>query len=848
MNSSNSKKYITENKDVLIKKYKALLSAYRLSCNELTNKSHIPYVDYVRHLKKLITLLQFIHQIYRITFKKSIPQINMFDKRTMRLYSDAQTKYNNFLCFSISIADSHRITSVSDATIIPIAYYNLHSTADAQYSIQFSQTGSGCMEYNERLLYSTILHRCIRLSFVGNKIRFNGEPERKYDNMGDFEYDKYMSVLPSHITLNIPDNPEDSNTAIPFFDDNILGIFNTLNQFHKGFQEDYEIIHDNRAYATHLNNIKGYADDATIKTILYTIVNNNNNYNYGKGYYYWFPYNSPLPAISILDTETFITGIHTLQPLQITPKRLQDIIKNYIGVRYPYSRVVNSSLHNYITNGVAIGNDAYKRLRYLLQFCSVAKPNIAHHKKTLYVFHGTHRDFHSEDNKGVVLTSFLSCSFTIDVALKYAYENVKNSGVIYIIEVGDGINYINFKDDLYQIVLQPSLRVVVTNTLVVGGVKYNLCKAYVIDKTYVPLLYDTIFEDKYKQYKIKKYKVHHEKPMYPRVILKDAGGDGSDGSEANTYICLGAQINEDDTQHTYFNVKYTIHQHFISDCYAFFKRNVVEYAIYYDKDGFLTGYKNDDAYEPINLRSREYGRFNYNWDNLFVDSLLLNDDALYPQSYMKNVRRRFDYKLYSLRNVGLFDYEGYKKIGFDIQKPSLKYIDILKEYISRNEDKNDLYIRDITRDYMKLIIRGAIDDFRVFKDTFVNMLRGDYIDFIENCMKIDKTTEEYKDLIEMMNELTEGFKTTAEYYVENMENDVIYDEVAPFIYDNSAKPVKTGGLHKTVMSKVAKDTKVAKDNGETKAIPDNKGYCMPYDDFMKVIHKYQENKKTSLGR
>jgi hypothetical protein len=125
-------------------------------------------------------------------------------------------------------------------------------------------------------------------------------------------------------------------------------------------------------------------------------------------------------------------------------------------------------------------------------------------------------------------------------------------------------------------------------------------------------------------------------------------------------------------------------------------------------------------------------------------------------------------------------------------------------------------------------------------------------------MKIDKTTEEYKDLIEMMNELTEGFKTTAEYYVENMENGVIYDEVASVIYDDSVKPVKTGGLHKTVMPKTAKDVKVAKvakdakvakaDKEETKAIPDNKGYCMPYDDFMKVIHKYQENKKTSLGR
>ena len=846
MNSSNSKKYITENKDVLMKKYKGLLSAYRLSCNKLTNKSHIPYAYYVRHLKKLITLLQFIHQIYRITFNKSIPQINIFDKRTMRIYSEAQMKYDTFMCFSTSIAENHRITSVSDATIIPVAYYNLHSTADTPYVIRFSQTGSGCMEYNERLLYSTILLRCIRLSFKGNKIRFNGEPERKYGNVGDLEYDKYMSVLPSHITLNIPDNPEDSNIPIPFFDDNILGIFNTLNQFHKGFQEDYEIIHDNRAYATQFNNIKGYADDATINTILYTIVNNNNNYNYDKGYYYWFPYNSPLPAISILDTETFITGIHTLQPLQITPKQLQDIIKNYIGVRYPYSRVANSSLHNYITNGVAIGNDAYKRLRYLLHFCSVAIFNTAHHKKTLYVFHGTHRDFHSEDNKDVVLTSFLSCSFTIDVALKYAYEDVKNSGVIYIIEIGDGIDYINFKDDLYQIILQPSLRVVVTNTLEVGGVKYNLCKAYIINKAYVPLLYDTIFKDKYKQYKIKKFRVHHEKPMYPRVIRRylqaadgdDVGDDVGDAANANTYICLGTQINEDDTQHTYFNVKYTIHQHFISDCYAFFKRNVVEYAIYYDKDGFHTGYKNDDAYEPINVRSREYGRFNYNWDNLFVDSLLLNDDALYPQSYMKNVRKRFDYKLYSLRNVGLFDYEGYKKASFNIHKPSLKYIEILKEYISRNEDINDLYIRDITRDYMKLIIRGAIDDFRVFKDTFVDMLRGNYIDFIENCMKIDKTTEEYKDLIEMMNELTVGFKTTAEYYVENMENGVIYDEVASVIYDDSVKSAKTGGLHKTATVKAAKT--VVKDK---EAIPDNKGYCMPYEDFMKVIHKYQENKK-----
>jgi hypothetical protein len=96
--------------------------------------------------------------------------------------------------------------------------------------------------------------------------------------------------------------------------------------------------------------------------------------------------------------------------------------------------------------------------------------------------------------------------------------------------------------------------------------------------------------------------------------------------------------------------------------------------------------------------------------------------------------------------------------------------------------------------------------------------------------------------------MMKGFKTTAEYYVENMENGVIYDEVASVIYDDSVKPAKTGGLHKmaTRLNKMATRLNKMATPKNTKAIPDNKGYCMPYDDFMKVIHKYKE--KKSLGR
>ena len=897
--SSISKKYVNKNKDLLLKKYKRLLSIYTASCNDISKMLKIPFTYYVKHMKKLIVLLNFIHQIYRMTFKKNMPQINMFDAQTMRRYSDVEKIYAEFFYFSTPIAKENIITRIDASNLLPITYENYNIKQITQFILRFSNTntqsqsyssaigGGDYNEYNEKLLYSTILHRCIRLSFKANKIVFNEEPERKYadtkvtkDNL-EYEYSKYMSILPSHITLNIVDFVEDDKDIIPFFGDNIRGIFRTINQLHSGFQEDYEIISDRREdsiYEKQLNDIRGYSDEDTLKTILYTINNNNsnsdiNNNKYkGIGYYYWFKYNSPLPAITILDTDTYISGINTFQPLHITASRLLNIRQHYVGSREPFSKIVNSSLQNYIANGVDIEKDAYKRVRYLLKFCSDAHSNTSHNKKTNYVFHGTNRDFHSDYNKDIVLTSFLSCTFNISIALRYAYENVKNNGSVYIIEVKDDIDYINFNDELYQIILHPGLRITVTNVLVIGGVKYNLCKVYNTPKEYMEILYNNIFEGgrTNKLYNIKNFKIHEGKSKYPQVIAKASGP--SEPSE-HTYICLGSQVNEDITPNTYFNVKYTLHQHFICDCYKFFNINVVDYAIYYDnendKGSFYTGYVNDVNYEPINTRSREYGRFNYNFDNLFIDSLLHNDDVLYPQNYMKNVRRRFDYRLNTFRSVGLFDYEGYKKVNFNIHEPSRIYVDILREYISRDEDRNNLYINDITRDYMKMIISNNINDLKKFRDIFVDMLRDSYIDFINVNMKIDNTTEEYSDLVTMFSELTECLKKTADYYVTNMEDGTIYKEVEPFIYAAKDMTVATVGGKQSTLNRrqtivytksakaanaanaVASDTKAANTanaaNAANTANADNiynnnKGYVMPYEDFLKVINKYNSYK------
>jgi hypothetical protein len=375
------------------------------------------------------------------------------------------------------------------------------------------------------------------------------------------------------------------------------------------------------------------------------------------------------------------------------------------------------------------------------------------------------------------------------------------------------------------------------------------------------VLYSNIFEGgKKRLYNIKNFRIYSGKSAYPMAIASDALGDASSGSI--TSVCLGTQINEDIIPNSYFNVKYTLHQHFICDCYKFFNIDVVDYAIYYDATGsalgFYTGYNNDPTYEPITTRSRDYGRFNYNFDNLFIDSLLLSEDALYPQNYMKNTKRRFEYRLSSLRATGLFDYEGYKKINFNAAATAAavaadhKYLDIIKEYISRNEDKSSLFINDITRDYMRMCISNNIPYLRDFRDRFVDMLRDNYIDFIRTNMRIDDTTEEYEDLVGMFRELAAYLKTTAEYYVVNMENGNIYKEVEPFIYDATVKATggKLGTLSKRKIVATAKAVTTAKaikvsplSPPSVPSVPitdnNNKGYVMPYDDFVKIIDKFR---------
>jgi hypothetical protein len=154
---------------------------------------------------------------------------------------------------------------------------------------------------------------------------------------------------------------------------------------------------------------------------------------------------------------------------------------------------------------------------------------------------------------------------------------------------------------------------------------------------------------------------------------------------------------------------------------------------------------------------------------------------------------------------------------------------------------------------MKIIIEKTTNYLIKFRDEFIDTLHDNYINFLDINMMINNTTEEYKDLIEMFNEIAESLKITADYYVENMENGNIYNEIEPKIYDRKMggkMNTKTGKSIKTIKYSKFSEINVTKKVIESYKSPqdtaiksyDNKGYAISFDDYVKFINKIKANK------
>lgn len=262
-----------------------------------------------------------------------------------------------------------------------------------------------------------------------------------------------------HIINNISTKNKDTINDIVV----LLTILNTfthdLNEinFNPENKEEYNDIYKELIKYIDINRKKKDIHD--INKLIYIIINN--GYYYKKfisDYYKYYKYDGAFPYYSTLKIQDFLNVIK-YQPINLDNNEKNIIDYNYKNKAPLYSKDLNIYLQSFITNDEIIPDDIYNRLNNIFIFKD-KKMKDNYIEDTIYVFHGTFIQMHNNGNEEVNLTSFLSCSFNIYVALYYG-KKYKTNCIIYIFKINNKIQYINLDDNLHQILLLPGTKILI---------------------------------------------------------------------------------------------------------------------------------------------------------------------------------------------------------------------------------------------------------------------------------------------------------------------------------------------------------------------------------------------------
>jgi hypothetical protein len=747
------------------------IEEYRVSCNYLKTKTEIEYDEYVLHMQKLFRILQAIYDYFHKGSRKEHKiTIYLFDERTINNY---QKHIEN-----LSIGE---MTKISRGVIF-------HDERPVK-SI-------------DNVLKNTFLNRAIHLKFFQNTtIVFNHEySHHSVDD--DFEYHRYTSILPKFHCLN------STAELSKKYSKDINNMLLELNNFTKDFPEEYIIKGlNNPSYENIFRNISSYSDDKAVNKLLCVLINNNYNKKQSiKDYYYYFLYDGPAPAISLMNAVDYVKSLNTYQPLNIFDNDLSDIEAFYKGTSPLFSRVVNEGLQNHILHGVKLQENTTRKLEVVLKYAQFShKPN--YNKNDIYVFHGTQNMMHAKDEREINLISFLSCSFNIYISIDYALNNLIGStntykkGIVYIFRIEKHQNYINFNDGLFQIILLPGTKIIIHNEINVGRIKYVLCH---IDDTdvlnYGKQLLKDIKEgtELLKTYTITRYVISDvDVAKYPYVFQMPFPTDPNDRRKfrnhvenifvikhQNTdyiYTSLGKLANNYN-MHSFHNIQYTLHQHFINDCYHYFDVNCAKYILGYDRDNIYTAWKVDTDYVP------SHHDFKYNIKNLLIDCLLGNIDCQNSTNYLvlnsnKNINR-----LISLKGCGMFNTAGYRNPRFNKNQEPYEYLGIFCEVMLtipniQNMQKEELgRLLDYDNFLLKLVSFGS----------FLEQNYQLYLHFLIDNLKIPEVSQEMNDLQRMIGDLKDILKMRANYF-SKYKDGILHNIIEYMKEDRSITSVATGG-------------------------------------------------------
>jgi hypothetical protein len=490
--------------------------------------------------------------------------------------------------------------------------------------------------------------------------------------------------------------------------------------------------------------------------------------------------------------------------------------KNYYV--QPFSKSLNETIYKVISGveSTIVDGKMMKRINETIGIYKDMDMAITYTNKKIYLYHGTNTILHNMDGNpdDIEILGFLSTTLNVYAASFYSGAALmRSSGFIYIIEVDETQTYINLNDHLYQFILLPHSIIRILHKFYYMGKTIILCR---LIKTPTKEQSNELYNKLYKNNALAFAKValSYYIMRNDNVIPICAGfkkpedfkisqsvkwnSDYCDTKITDEYMDIfqipreyldNKILPSDNKLYVYFSllqenelylikgektagvyggfddIKYSIHQHFIKDCYKLLKIPCIDYAFFHGdettKNAIATGILLDD-YE----KNRNY-EYKYDINNFLIDCIF-NFDSIDNENkklVLPDVDNGSDVskllyadKIEGFRNAGLYINGIINPLFYFDEDEQMEYIlENIKKYRSHffkyseaGEENLAKHFECCNKKFTELM--GIIDQ-----------LKEQYLNFINNNLKAQDVSNiiYLQELNNMLNNLADTLRMRA---------------------------------------------------------------------------------------
>ena len=762
-------------------KYLAHFKNYITSCKQIEKKQSIDFDTLCKHIKIILNLL------------------HISNKSTIALYDDkflddsriAEKYYTNL--FSTKIVENK----------LPESYSNLYNYVDIVSNRNYYD-----IENNTTLMCNYIFNRIYVFSYINNTIKFCPYDKARLsinalDNVSTIIKNSSKCV-PKYFAHTYQDNNDTNNKL------NYITAF--LTEFASDFVSNMEIIEPDSA--------------VKINELEYKIPNIKQNecYDlapilYHNPLFNEFKINTPIIGpfngtvnISTVNLFKYLFKLIDFQTYNLDTHKIHGIESSYKndGI-FPLSKNLNIELSNLILDPDFTLSSSVKRRLIVMLVGMQASEKQVDYSKSLFLFHGTSNKLNSD-----LLTSFLSTTFNIDIAIRYSYKNANPH--IYIFRINsNNIKYINFNDQLKQVLLLPGTKIIEQCILKYHNYAFVVCDLEMTNTTYLSNTLNTI-QTYTSRYTIKDYllTVKDYTDDYIKVVSYDPAkldflssfrnSNYINITDDNKYLTCELLGEASSINNLFLNLKYTIHQLIINNIYSYFMNDkIINYNIIYfnshitTDNNILIGWKHDSTLKST-LTNPDY---KYDYDFLIIDLLCNNLDLLNNLSYLLTTDNKV--RKVWFKTTGIFTGVVCQTITESDSKDTSKLKAIFEKDINTIIETNTIFknnkidIKPFVDKYM-----GLIEQFKT--DSILDKIINSYKLFIDNNLNIPPSSEEYKQLQIFIKTIKRYFNAKVDYMLSLNKGDLITKI--------NSKMALTGGKDKELSSDTPKISKKSKSSSK----------------------------------